>query len=831
YVLDATQTVTFSGGIGESVFNGSSLFKFGPGTLALTGANTYSGSTVLEQGGGTLDLGSAGTLLDNSNITVNDQSTFKLDNSITFISSRVSPLATITLAGGTLDFVGAASTASSESIGAVTLSAGHTSTIESDQASGGTATLTLASLTTAAGATVSFIGTGSALSAAGNNQIDIAISPGSLTDGILPYATVTGPASLDLATYMTNVAGVAITALPAADYVTSLAAAGPTSNVKLSSPGWYTSNGATINALLISGSGITVGGVNDSLTVSSGAVVFAGGGTNTLSVGRLNLGVQAFITTDAGSTATISGGVTGAGTSLTKAGNGTLVLSGANQFSGSDYIDQGVLNIENSAALGAAGSSVTVNQGASLALQDPGGSPVNVGTMPLTLWGTGFNSMGAIVNVAGNSNSWAGTITLDSVSIDSTTVISNWGAALMTPTFIGASAGQLSLTGVISGVSALVKVGAGTVALGGVLSNTFIGSAVVAQGTLLLNKAAGLNTLGSSGDIVYVGNDLVSAQLELGGNNQLVDSAAMVVNSTGILNFNNYSDVIGALTLTIGPNGSSTVETGTGTLTLGGNVLVQGLGTGNPAAATISGNLALNAFNAAGTVTRTFTVNDGASGDDLVISAAISDGNGIFNGGITKVGLGTMQFTGSTANTYTGTTTINEGTLELNKTPGVNALTGPLTVGEGSLGAGGADSQVVRLLASNQINGALAVTVNSTGLLDLNGFSDTIGTGPDMVALTINGGNVSTGAGTLTLNGDVTESNTATSNIVSPGTISGNLNLGAAARTFNLYHFAGLAYDLVISANISGAAGADLNKSNTGSLLLSGNNTYAGNTY
>ena len=132
-MFDSSQTVTFSGGIGEGVFNGASLTKVGPGTLALTGVNNYSGSTVIGQGGGTLDLGSSGTLLDSSNITIGDQGTLKLDNSLAYLSSRISPLAAIALAGGTLDFVGAANTTTNEAIGAVTLVAGHTSTIESDQ--------------------------------------------------------------------------------------------------------------------------------------------------------------------------------------------------------------------------------------------------------------------------------------------------------------------------------------------------------------------------------------------------------------------------------------------------------------------------------------------------------------------------------------------------------------------------------------------------------------------------------------------------------------------------------------------------------------------------
>ncbi|HEY5314876.1 MAG TPA: autotransporter-associated beta strand repeat-containing protein, partial [Pirellulales bacterium] len=254
-------------------------------------------------------------------------------------------------------------------------------------------------------------------------------------------------------------------------------------------------------------------------------------------------------------------------------------------------------------------------------------------------------------------------------------------------------------------------------------------------------------------------------------------------------------------------------------------------GSGNPSPATISGNLALNPFAATGPVTRIFTVNDGATGDDLVISAAISDGNGLFSSGITLSGLGTVQFAGSAANTYTGTTIVNSGTLELNKTPGVNALTGPLTIGDGGYGSGGQNSDVVRLLASNQLNAAVNVTINSTGLLDLNGFSDTVGNLAGSVGLTINGGNITTGAGTLTLVGDLTETTTNANNIQSPGTISGNLNLGSAARTFTINHFSGLPYDLIISANISGAAGVDLNKAGTGNLLLSGNNTYAGQTF
>src|SRR5205823_6147486 len=83
-----------------------------------------------------------------------------------------------------------------------------------------------------------------------------------------------------------------------------------------------------------------------------------------------------------------------------------------------------------------------------------------------------------------------------------------------------------------------------------------------------------------------------------------------------------------------------------------------------------------------------------------------------------------------------------------------------VTVGDGS------GTDVLRLGASNQITDAVGVTTNSSGLFDLNGFSETITT------LGMTGGSVTTGAGTLTLTSGIT-----TNADPSTATISGNLNL------------------------------------------------------
>ncbi len=109
-----------------------------------------------------------------------------------------------------------------------------------------------------------------------------------------------------------------------------------------------------------------------------------------------------------------------------------------------------------------------------------------------------------------------------------------------------------------------------------------------------------------------------------------------------------------------------------------------------------------------------------------------ADANGIFGlsipvpitgaFGITKGGNGTLNLDGTVANIYTGTTTVNTGTLLLNDTGGV-AVSGALTVGDSLGGQGSNKADVVTLLASNQIQPTAAVIINNSGLLDLNGFN------------------------------------------------------------------------------------------------------------
>jgi len=164
---------------------------------------------------------------------------------------------------------------------------------------------------------------------------------------------------------------------------------------------------------------------------------------------------------------------------------------------------------------------------------------------------------------------------------------------------------------------------------------------------------------------------------------------------------------------------------------------------------------------------------------------------------LAKKGAGTLVLSG--AGSYTGKTTVQDGTL--------------------------------RLGADNVLPDASAVTVSGnaagvTATLDLAGYSDTIGSLTLGGSTATSGAAVTTGVGTLTLGGDVTYNS---ANNPLGATISGKVDLGAATRTFTVNDSATVANDLTVSAAISGT-GAGLIKAGAGTLVLSGANTYTGGT-
>nr|MCU0793206.1 autotransporter-associated beta strand repeat-containing protein [Opitutaceae bacterium] len=177
-------------------------------------------------------------------------------------------------------------------------------------------------------------------------------------------------------------------------------------------------------------------------------------------------------------------------------------------------------------------------------------------------------------------------------------------------------------------------------------------------------------------------------------------------------------------------------------------------------------------------------------------SGTNSYGGAISGGGEVRVAGGQLTFSGASANTYSGGTVIDAGTVVLSKSAGVTALPGAVTVGDGS------GSATLRLAAANQISDGARVTLAATGtpVFDLAGNAETIGslasantaaavtlgsatlaTGADNTSTTFAG--VISGTGGLAKQGSGMLTLTGTSTYTGGTTVSaGTLALGASNR-------------------------------------------------
>src|SRR2546428_4199687 len=142
----------------------------------------------------------------------------------------------------------------------------------------------------------------------------------------------------------------------------------------------------------------------------------------------------------------------------------------------------------------------------------------------------------------------------------------------------------------------------------------------------------------------------------------------------------------------------------------------------------INGDINLNA--------NTLTVH--ANTGDFFFSGIVSGA-----GNLVKTNVGTLRLDGGTGhNTYSGFTRFDGGVLELDKFAifpsftNFTAIPGDLTVGDGN-GLVGTD--VLRLLTDDQIADTSDVTVKNSGLMNLNGHDDRIG------SLAMQGGTIETG--------------------------------------------------------------------------------------
>ncbi len=421
----------------------------------------------------------------------------------------------------------------------------------------------------------------------------------------------------------------------------------------------------------------------------------------------------------------------------------------------------------------------------------PGATLTIGGSDEVTVSGIITGPGGALVKNDGGvlslsaTNTYSGDTTVTAGVLDITgqvagNAVVNGGAMIVD----GTIAGNATVTG--GGLNVIGSVGGDATFNGGTsqIDGTIGGNATVAGGTVAVTGSVTGNATISSGTLTLNGVDAVMGDATL--------------NPGGTLSFGDDDGLMGALTVNGGTlsaaNGSRIIDndlTVAGDFTVGGN---QDL--------TIVSEFDLTADRV---VTATNTA-------DSVFSGVISGGFGL-----TKIGLRSLELSG--ANTYTGDTTVTDGTLLITGSVAGNAVvggTGTLIV-EGSVGG------------VTTVNGG---TFRVEGTLDnqVELVDGTLSLETDLAfgstsSLTISGG-------TLQAAGD---------NRVIPATvplivdgdfeISGDQDLGIAAgfeltqdRTVTVTNSA----DSEISGVISGVGG--LVKAGDEALELSGINTYTGDT-
>ncbi len=553
------------------------------------------------------------------------------------------------------------------------------------------------------------------------------------------------------------------------------------------------------NATALSNSGgvtVNAGGIFEIATDKTVGAL-SGAGTINLNGNRL--------TTSSAQTVAFSGVANGSG-GITKAGTGTLTLSGTNLYTGDTTVTAGTLSLTGSVA-----GTASVASGGTL-----GGTGAVTGVLTVAD-GTVAPGVGGV-----------GTLTVGGLVLGSNSTLSyDLGA----PGVLAASDhiqvnGNLTLDGTLNASDA-GGFGQGVYSL-----ITYTGSLTdngLVVGTLPSGFTPGQTQVQTSvgGQVnLVVSGALPDIQFWDGTNtaaNNSVDGGAGSWNTSSF----NWTDAAGDANTPWG--GKFAVFQGTpGTVTVDGTIDFTGL-------QFMSGYTI-----AAGT--GTFVATDPSStirvdpGVTATISASIGG-----TGGIQKLDTGTLVLAG--ANTYAGATVVNGGTLRASTTgalPGTSAVTvasgatldiaasqtigsltgaGSVTLSGGGLTTGGAGTSTQ---FSGIISGAGGLTKAGTGTFTLSGIN-TYGGGT-----TVSGGTLQLASGGTLGSGALTVSTGATMDLngvaTTVGTLSGAgaITLGSATLT------AGGSTDSSFTGIISGNGG--FTKMGTSNLTLSGNNTYAGTT-
>ena len=375
---------------------------------------------------------------------------------------------------------------------------------------------------------------------------------------------------------------------------------------------------------------------------------------------------------------------------LTKSNSGALTLSGANSFSGGTTIAAGELIAASSAALGAAGQSVTMSGGtldlatgttvnaynvtvsntatitSDLPTTGPGvtytlgtltigtntltininaGSNVTSGTAGVTFSGTTTFSVTPTFNITDPANGGSSLFTLAAVTNSTYTATFTGSGDFLQTDVWGSGSGGVTLASGYSGIATFNQ------------ANTYTGVTTIDGGTLSTSLLAAGGTASGIGKSSNAASNLVidNGTLKYTGSGASTDRLFTVGSTSG--------------NATLDASGSGTLNfTNTGSITVSGNTS--------------------HALTLTGTGTAT-------------LPPVIPDAGGSHATSLTKNGTGTWTL--SANNSYTGTTTVATGTLLV--TGQLNGA-GAVTVNTGAVLGGGSAT------ATQNIMGRKTITVN-----------------------------------------------------------------------------------------------------------------------
>lgn len=645
--------------------------------------------------------------------------------------------------------------------------------------------------------------------------------------------------------------------------------------------GTFTINGGTLNNT--SGSPVTVA---NNAQVWNGNFSFAGANALDLGSGNVSLGTAAGTArtvTVTANTLTVGGAISNGDTAvgLTKAGAGTLVLSGANTYTGpttlnagtlvlsggstaatTAVVNGGTLNIQGSYSIGAANANVTIS-----------GTPANRAALSLADNAAHTLTLGALTVGTGTDYSYLefdlGNIGVSDKIVTNAFTVNDGGAILNFNQITGTSLGA----GTYSLINFTTPTGTAGLQIGSVPDAPAGQVAVLSLSNTatetLLNVAfaptSSTNTAYWTGAVSSQWNSIVGS----------VSNFAESADGSGATNFlpSATTDVFftansttGSANTTLGQDFSarSLHFTGTGTPatadhTIGGGSLLT-LGSGGVTVDATSGNHTIGSrihlgadqtWTLAGTAAQTFTSTGSISGGNLTVSGGRtliltgpnSYGDTIINSGSTvQVGAGATS-----ASLGTGSV-VNDGTLNFMRS-GNYTVSNDIS-GAGTINIGGFEtlSSIVTFSGSNSYTGQTRIfNGGSLSVATLNSVVGGTATSNLGAPTTVENGTIALGhldtTGSIRYSGtgettdrviDLAATTGATAiyqsgsgllRFTSDLSVSG---VGAKTLTFRgsgsgLAEFAG-----VISDSSNGAT--NIGKNDSGTWVLSAANTYTGST-